>query len=209
MSATWSRNRRRRGFTLLELLIAVALLGVLVSALYASYFAVLRSRERAAEGMESRRELGATLDLLRREVSSAVFGSGDKKLRFIVEDRDTFGRPASALEFATLRAAVGGDQNGSGISVVRYRLEDRGQKLMLIRAERDLLYEQAQMVAYPQMERIHSFLVECYDGSKWVKSWDSSLNGGLPRQVRVTVQVEEDGHVSGYEMLATPRMVTR
>ena len=42
----------------MEILIAVVLMSILAAALYGSYFSVVRSRDRAAEGMEARRELG-------------------------------------------------------------------------------------------------------------------------------------------------------
>ncbi len=61
------------GFTLLEVMIAVVLLGILAAALYGSYFTVLKARERSAQGMEERRELGNTLDLLRREIDAARY----------------------------------------------------------------------------------------------------------------------------------------
>lgn len=203
------RNSRQSGFTLLEILIAVALLGILASALYGSYFSVLRARERASEGMESRRELGATLDLMRREISSALMSRSDKRLRMVVEDRDIFGRPASAIELSTLTPPDATFRSGSGTSLVRYRLEERLKRLVLTRAERDLAYEQTTPAAYPQMERISSFLVECYDGSKWQRSWDTALNGRLPQMLKVTVQVEEDGRLADFSVIATPRMASR
>ena len=196
---------RNSGFTLLEVLIAVILLGILSAALYGSYFSVMRARDRASSGMESRRELGATLDLIRREVSSAQFNRIDKRLRFVVEDRDNFGVPSSTLELTTLTPPSAKIYSESGIVVVTYRITEKDKKLTLTRLERDLFSEDGTPGAYPQMEQISSLLVECYDGSKWVKSWDTSINGALPKSVRVTVQVEEEGKVSEFTMLSTPR----
>lgn len=187
------------------MLIAVILLGILSAALYGSYFSVMRARDRASSGMESRRELGATLDLIRREVSSAQFNRIDKRLRFVVEDRDNFGVPSSTLELTTLTPPSAKIYSESGIVVVTYRITEKDKKLTLTRLERDLFSEDGTPGAYPQMEQISSLLVECYDGSKWVKSWDTSINGALPKSVRVTVQVEEEGKVSEFTMLSTPR----
>lgn len=199
---------RNKGFTLLEVLIAVVLLSILAGALYGSYFGVVRARERAAEGMESRRELGATLDLIRREFSSAVYNRTDKRLHFVVEDRDNFGAPSSTLELTTLAPPSAGLARGeSGIVTVRYRMVQKDQKRALIRQERDLVFAGPEaMPGYPQMERISAFLVECYDGSKWVKSWDSAINGALPKSLKVTVRVEEDGKPVEFWVLATPRI---
>ena len=199
---------RNKGFTLLEVLIAVVLLGILAGALYGSYFGVVRARERAADGMESRRELGATLDLIRREFSSALYSRTDKRLHFVVEDRDNFGVPSSTLELTTLAPPTSSLARGeSGIVTVRYSMAQKDQKRALIRQERDLVFDGPEAIpAYPQMERISAFLVECYDGSKWVKSWDSAINGALPKSLKVTVQVEEDGKPVEFWVLATPRI---
>jgi general secretion pathway protein J len=201
---------RNRGFTLLEVLIAVVLLGILAAALYGSYFAVLKARERAAEGMEARRELGNTLDLLRREIDAALYTSSDQRLGFIVEDRDNFGQPASNLELTTLAppSPLGDGRKESGIIDVQYRMvEKENQQQILTRKEQDILLESTTVPDYPQMERISSFLVECSsDGSNWVKSWDTKLNGRLPKIVRITVQVEEEGKPVEFSVYAAPRV---
>ena len=197
---------RNSGFTLLEVLIAVVLLGILSAALYGSYFGVIRARDRASSGMESRRELGATLDLIRREVSSALFNRSDKRLRFVVEDRDNFGSPSSTLELTTLAPPAGQSRSESGIVAVTYRLTEKDKKRSLTRQERDLFSEEGTILSYPQMEQISSFLVECHDGSKWVKSWDTAINGVLPKIVRVTVQVEEEGKPIQFSILSKPQV---
>lgn len=197
---------RNKGFTLLEVLIAVVLLGILSAALYGSYFGVVRARERASEGVESRRELAATLDLIRREVASTMSGRSDKRLRFVVEDRDNFGAPSSVLELTTLTPPSLQIRSDSGIVNVRYRMAEKDNKRILTRQERDLFFESGTVPAYPQMERISAFLVECYDGSKWVRSWDTAINGVLPRSVRVTVRVDEDGKPAEYSILSAPRV---
>lgn len=198
---------RNRGFTLLEVLVAVALLGILAAALYCSFFTVLRARDRSALGMEERRELGATIDLLRREISCARYSSDDSRLRFVVEDRDSFGRPASNLELTTLAlpGAPGDTRRESGILDVQYRMVPVDKLQVLTRCEQDTVLTSTAPPRYPQMERISSFLVECYDGSGWVRSWDTALNRALPRQVRVTLQVEEGGRTLEFSSYATPR----
>jgi len=194
-----------RGFTLIEILVAVVLLGILSTALYGSYFTVLSARERASEGMEARREVGSTLDLIRREFAAAVYDRGDKRLRFVVEDRDNFGKPASTLELTTLIPAGGTGRQESGISIVRYGLVEKDKRFILVRREQDLFFEAPDAKGYPQMERISAFLVECYDGSKWVRSWDTALNGALPKMVRVTLHVVEDGRPVEFYILASSR----
>ena len=195
----------RRGFTLLEILIAVVILGIIMAALYGSYFTVLRARERSALGMEARRELGSTIDLLRREIAASVYNRGDKHLRFVVEDRDIFGKPASNLELTTLAPPSNQLHKESGIVTVQYCLAEKEKRLILTRREQDSVLESAETATYPQMERISSFLVECHDGSKWVRSWNTDLNMTLPKMVRITVQVEEDGKPLEFSVLSASK----
>lgn len=218
MYATFSPNNRvlrmvgrghnDGGFTLLEVLIAIVLLAILTTALYSSYFAVMTARDRAGEGMEARRELGSTLDLLRREINGALFSNDDKRLRFVVEDRDIFGSPSSSLELTTLAPPSTLARPESGVINARYRIVEKDTRRILARAEQDILFETDTSPEYPQMERITGFLVECSDGSKWVRSWDTALNRSLPKQVRITVQVEEDGRAVEFSTLAVPRVAT-
>lgn len=198
-------NRHQGGFTLLELLLALSLLVILCGTLYGSYFALVRGRESAADGMESRRELRTTLDLLRRELSAAIYRSSDKRLRFVVEDRDRYGKPASTLAFTAIAPP---DPGGSAVSDqfdVRYGIVDREGQMVLTRQARELHFV-GDGRRYPQMERLEGFLVECLSGDKWVKSWDTAINLKLPKSVRVTVTVTEDGKPAEYSIIATPRI---
>ena len=121
-----------RGFTLLEVLIALALLSLLAGALYGTFFSLTAGREAAPAGMEARRELRSSLDLLRRELSGTYYGRGNKRLHFVVEDRDEYGKPTSTLEFTTI-APPSPDNGSSDQIVVRYQPVVTDQKMVLTR----------------------------------------------------------------------------
>jgi len=196
-----SSSRSRRGFTLLEILIALALLGVLAGALYGTYFSLIKGRESANEGMEARRELRNTLDILRCELSSVFYRKNDKRLHFSVEDRDIFGKPASVLSFTAFALPdVVSDQVD-----LKYEILEREKKMVLSRQAKDL-YAAGEGARYPQLESIDGFLVECQNGDTWVRTWDSAINNGLPKAVRITVTVTDGEKTADYRILATPRM---
>jgi general secretion pathway protein J len=78
---------------------------------------------------------------------------------------------------------------------------------MLTRREQDIFKTSGTAVAYPQIEVLNSFLVECSrDGSKWFRTWDTALNGSLPEFVRITIQIEEDGKPVEFSVLASPKV---
>jgi len=199
-------NRVQAGFTLLELLIALALLGILAGGLYGTYFSLIKGRESANEGMEARRELRTTLDLLRREISSALYNSRNTKHHFSVEDKDIFGKPASLLAFTAIASPQPGGQAVSDQVDLKYEIMERDKKIILTRRAKDI-YHLAEPARYPQMESIEGFLVECLNGNKWVKSWDAVTNLGLPKLVRITVTVKEGEKTADYSVLAAPKMI--
>jgi general secretion pathway protein J len=164
----------------------MALLVILVGTLYATYFSFMRGRDIATADMEERREMAGTLDLLRKELSAAVYRSGNPALSFVVEDRDIFGKPASNLIFT---AAGSGDQPEGYGDLVRlgYRTGEKEKTMSLARSERDAYRGTDPPVSYPQVEKIGGFLVECLDNGKWVRTWDTALKPALPEAVRVTI----------------------
>jgi general secretion pathway protein J len=195
--------RSNRGFTLIEVLLAVALTGLVVAALYGTFFSLTRAQERATGDSEARRELRSTLDQIRREIDAAWFTRTDQRLRFVVEDRDRFGKPISSLELTCI--APPGGAGASDQILVRYRPVERQDRLLLARELKDLNHL-GDPTAYPQMEALESFLVECYDGSRWLRTWDASQNGRLPVQVRVTIMVKDGERDVPYSIVATPRI---
>ncbi len=216
LSSTW-RNEFKpetravsvKGFTLLELLIALALLAILCGALYGTYFSLMRGRDTAVTKMDERRQLSVTLDQLRRELSSAFCAGSNRRLHFVVEDRDYFGKPASTLDFTAIVPPRSGQQPLSDQVRLVYAgvgKEDKEEKLQLTRQEKDLYYT-LDSFPYAQMEEVEGFLVECYDGGKWVKTWDTALNGGtLPKCVRVTITLKEGEKTTDFSTIAVLRL---
>ena len=182
--------RSDRGFTLLEVLVALALLVILSAALYGTYFSLMRGREIAVVKMEARRELSTTLDQLNRELSAAFYNTNNKRLHFVVEDRDFFGKPASTLDFTFIAPPVGGTLPASDQVRAIYTAGEKDKKLTLARQAQDL-YMKVNSLPYLQMKELEGFLVECYDGNEWVRTWDTVLNSTLPKAVRVTLMVKD------------------
>lgn len=194
----------RQGFTLLELLLALAITTLVLAAAYTTLFSLSRAQEQAAHGMEQRRALRNSLDLLRRELSSVLLKAGDQRFRFMVQDRDFYGKPASTIQYATL--APPSEGISSDLVRVRYQTTEDGSSLLLQRASQGLFVTTEGNSGYPLLSNLEGFLVECYDGSKWVKTWDTTLTSSLPKMIRVTVTLLEGDRSVAYQVTATPRI---
>jgi len=189
----------------LELLLALAITALVLAAAYTTLFSLSRAQENAARGMEQRRALRNSLDLLRRELSSVLFRAGDQRFRFLVQDRDFYGKPASTMQYATL--APPSEGLSSDLVRVRYQtVEDDGGTVLLQRASQGLFLTGEHKSGYPLLDSLQGLLVECYDGNKWVKTWDTSMTASLPKMIRVTVTLQEGDRSVPYQVTATPRL---
>ncbi len=201
--------RNCRGFTLLELLVALAMAVLIMAGAYTTLFSLSDAQERASAGMEQWRALRNTMDLLRRELASAMYQTNDKQQRFLVEDRDIYGKPASRLLFSTL--APPSEGLASDQIRVRYYLEETDDhRLVLKRGSEQLVYKENPDADYPLLEPAAGFLVECYNGGSWVKTWDTDLTHALPKAVRVTITVPDGaGAQEAFQLIASPRITAQ
>ena len=197
----------RRGFTLIEVLTALGVASLILMAVTGTLFSLNRAHQQASQRMEQQRALRNSLDLLRRELSAALYRQDDKLLRFQVLDRDFYGRPASILSLATLAAPLDTEASDQLLVLYQPELPQQQEQIRLTRASHD--YFQPETVKpnpYPLLDGLEGFLVECHDGSKWVRTWDTELTRRLPKQVRVTITMPDSPKSVSFQVLATPRI---
>ncbi len=179
-----------RGFTLIEVLVAMSLLAILLAAVYGIFGGVNSAKLRLDSDSADYHLARVIFDRLGRELHGAYFRPGDQTTMFRggVNDRDE-----PFLELTTTAVTLVSD-TGSGISEVRYRLApdpeaDAGRQVLL-RAERS-----RQSTAAPvdgRMMRlapnVASLSLRFYTGGRWLEQWDAR-QGGLPQLVEVSLVV--------------------
>lgn len=192
-------SKESRGFTLIEVLVAVGLTAILAAALYSTFFSISGAGSRAGKTVDGYIEAGYFLDRFSKEVRSSYYRRTNQ-LTFFNGGRQG---EAGAITFTTLTYPVVSKDAPSGdLRAVNYYVREEGGK-------RDLMKEvwnpfQSEKFTVEAVENIKSFEVTFFNGKDWAGAWDASLEGQPPKAVGVKVVLS-----TGEELSATARTMIR
>lgn len=167
-----------RGFTFLELIISIAIAGIILGSLYSTFFLVHRITEFDSNSIVRLEEARNILTTLRIELESTYLRTGDDRTYFIIKDRDYYGRDASGISFTTMASAT-------GLNSISYSVEESNNRPILIK-EGYPAFRQGSLKA-ELLEDLEGFLVIAFDRGREFRTWDSSIHGGIPEIVRITL----------------------
>lgn len=192
-------RRADSGFTLMELLISITILGVILTIIMGALRIGVRAWETGSRDVESRQRLQIVMSLIQQQLSSAIPESIQKP------DMDPylFKGDGHLLEFVSRVSIVPG--NAHGKVYVTYRIEtqsDEGSSLKtaeqsLVRMEPDdepfevddADFHELTSGAYRIM---FEYLGPSENGDRqWLDTWDPDVQNGWPAAVRITLQMEE------------------
>jgi prepilin-type N-terminal cleavage/methylation domain-containing protein len=127
------RDALQCGFTLLEVLVAVVILGIVLTAVYAAYTSNLETIQAARDYGEVNQIGRIVLDRMAKDLESAFVESPltgpEIKLGFIGETRDVDGNPADRIDFTTLtHLDVAGTGLETDLCEIGYYLEEDPDK---------------------------------------------------------------------------------
>lgn len=177
----------RRGFTLIEVLVASTLTAVVLGAIYGAFFTSHRALQALDGTMVRLHEARTALDIIGREVESALFSKSKDYTVFIVKDIDAYGAQTSSLTLTTMNSLM------PGLALVKYsvREEEGGASLTLIKELSSPYSKGAAGGSAEVVEDIESFTVQAKDNGRWLKTWDGRAAGGvgMPEALRITITV--------------------
>ena len=122
-----------KGFTLLEVLIAVAILSIVLGAIYSTFFLSNRAMEGMDESMTKLQESRRAIDILRRELDALYYKETREDTFLKIVDKDNYGKQASQLEFTAFSTLT------PGLSKISYYVEEKDRKQILYQEDRLLL----------------------------------------------------------------------
>jgi len=166
----------RRGFTLLEVLLTLAIFSVIVVLLLSSFQGTNRAREILSDRSRDYRQLRMSIDRIGTELAGAFASDGIEATALTCHE-DTFsGKPAATLVFtAFVLPESAGPRPSGDIVKLKYfpKLSRDGTFLELYREESSLpLIENRIPTQEVRMaDRLLGFRVESFDGNAWSKEW--------------------------------------
>lgn len=202
-----TRRRARRGLTLLEVLIASAILVMVSTMIWASFDQTSRLRTRIGYRQENDYLMRTAMGRITRDLRGAYLSLHVNQTQTLLAATTQFmgrggGGGGSALDMATFthRRLRRGSHEGDACEV-GYRLGERRNS----RGYDLLRREQARIDTDPQhggildvlVPNVRRFELKYYDPTtqQWVDQWDTTQAAGqpgrLPARVRVLLSVEE------------------
>lgn len=183
-------ERRRRAFTLIEVLLAVTIFGIVLVALHGIFHGALRLRNRTVESLENARPLEQALSIIRHDLANIVPPGGE--LAGTIETTPAIdGLNAQAsVKFNTAVGILSDEYPWSEVQRVAYVLmaptnRSAGKELHravtrnLLPVNQDLVEDQ------PLLGGVESVSFSFYDGSTWRETWNSTNETvPLPRAIR-------------------------
>jgi len=204
------RDAQRAAFTLLEMLLALAMMSMLAGSLYTSLHIAFRSRDTALRAIEPARRCELAIELLRPAVASALPPTGILAGAFTGTDES--GDDGEDADSLLLHARVSrGEAIGTapGVAKVEIALSelDDGSRWALVRRTTDNLLAPETPEPDEQIlcRDVAALNFRYFDGTGWADSWQSGTMGNaLPLAVEVTLTLaptEEDSEdAEGYAM---------
>ena len=196
------RNPKLEGFTLLEVMLALAILSVIMTVIYAS-FSTASSTVEQAEARRDQTDLGRTLAAkMAEEIANAYYNPAMKESIFYGK-KSTPTDEGARFDSIALTSLTNWRKNESketDLWEVGYRFEmaPEGAGQVLVRHEkRDMDKERTPLEGGADMivtDRIGDLRLRYYDGSAWKDEWDTRTMNRLPRAVEIRL-VLKDGPV--------------
>jgi len=197
--------RRPRGFTLLEVLIAVVAFAIVLAAINGVYYGAIRLRNKTTSGLEQALPLEHATEIIKRDLANLVLPGGT--LSGTLQSGSTSNRVAGqrSPSFYTSRGVIDDSSPWAAVKRVSYLLLDgtnRANGKDLVRSVSRNLLPVLQDQAEQQwlMTGLQDIAFLFYDGSQWRDAWDSTtadprsgLSNSVPKAIKVQIQLLSEG----------------
>jgi type II secretion system protein J len=190
------------GFTLIEVLLAVAIFGVVIASINAVFYSAMRLYGSSTKNLDVAVPVQQAFSTIRRDLQGALPPGGFFAANFrSVASQNTMNQGAAAgVEFSTSTGLIGDNATWGDIQRIGYELRDRPDRpvgsgrSLVRRVTRNLLptaaEEPEEQWILNGIERVEFTFSS--GGSAWKDSWDTAQGDSrLPKTVKIHLQTRD------------------
>jgi prepilin-type N-terminal cleavage/methylation domain-containing protein len=193
--------RKNKGFTLIEVLIAAAILALIVTIIYGAFAGSIKTMKISTEGGDIHRRARVILHRMAQEMSCACLPSEEETTGvygFVGEDREAEGLPQDTLRFTSTALPLG--ERSRGVKQVGFYPDvDRETDKPTVMMREDTTPDERADEGGRRIllaEGIGGVDFTYYDdqGREW-KRWDTTtplFAGRLPRRVKISLFFKDE-----------------
>jgi len=190
------------GYTLLEILIALAIIVIIVSVVYGTYQATILASERYQKDMAYSQQGRALLAQMARQIRCCYIQPQNEN--YVFNGNTTTAGSENLLRLITTCPVISRNNALTGLYEIAYKLNSSGR----------LYYREIPFHKKPNDSRISdhwftlaedisSLALSFSDGDQWHDRWDYQKEHQLPVAVKITLtQADADNRIKSHETIA-------
>lgn len=182
----------------MELLLATVVASVILLAIQTVFFGALRLRNTTSDKIESELEMERALGILERDLAGLMLpgntlgGELQSIPTSLSMEEETVGGDRVTPDLYTTTGKVDLRTPFSEVQKVAYYLipsdDGSGSKVLVRAVTRNLLpVDVGEVEQQALLEGVEDVLLEFYDGTQWLETWDSTITDTLPRAIRYQI----------------------
>lgn len=190
---------RPRGFTLIEVLLAVAVFAIVLAAINTVFFGALRLRNKTHDAFEIALPLQQTVGIIKRDLGGIMLPGGTMAGQFQTTPTNNSG---GNIDFIGLRVSpdiftctgiIDDTSPWAEVQKVTYFLADPTNNATGRDLIRSISRNPIPLNTTDEPEQqwlmggIERMAMQFYDGRAWAETWDSSLTTNLPMAIKVQI----------------------
>jgi type II secretion system protein J len=201
----------KNGFTLVEILVSMAIMLTVISIVYGSYFAASTSAQTCKAKLNLLQDLRIVLDRMSRQISSVYAGpvaETSQEKNSLPENSFSYFKSSPSYSNGELLHLVAARsffpqqktacseycRTTDGLFDVAYRFDRTGRTLLLsqepfIGTKQNI---DTQKHWQPLLDNVESIELEFFDGKQWLRTWDFDDAAALPLAAKIRITCENE-----------------
>jgi len=212
MSDKRSLHTSEKGFTLLEMMVAITLVMMMAAGIWSVFRTSLRTWSRGTEYIDASQRQRNILDMVRKQLASAYPLTAQSDAAMAIMPSPIFQGTETSLLFVSLNSLR--FQDSPGLTLVNYQVDQDvdGAYILQEREERFLgqIPDPESDTDAAGTKALFANLTQCYfeyrtsdeNEDPWIREWNAEERGRLPEAIAVTLAgVDMDGNTRNHHIV--------